>query len=89
MKTEHKKIIFILSFLLGLYFSMVCFTAIWDYRHEHDSYHYSWEKSTEEMGAWTGAGSFLLLIIFLLSCFGCVMGIVYNVFEYLKEKDII
>lgn len=80
MKTEHKRIIYAVLFLLGLYFFMVSFTAIIDYRYEH---------SSEPLGAWTGAGTFLLLVLSFLSCFGCVGGIVYNIFEYLKSKNII
>lgn len=89
MNTEYKRIIYALLSLLGLYLCMVSFTAISDYRSEHDSYHYSWEKHSDEMGAWTGAGTFLLLILSALSCIGCVIGVAYNVCEYLKEKHIL
>ena len=91
MKTEYKRIIYAVLFLLGLYLCMVCFSAIWDYRVEHSSYHSMFDETPkpEPLNAWTGAGSFLLLILCMLSCFACAIGIVYNVYDYLKEKDII
>jgi hypothetical protein len=91
MKTEHKRIIYALLFLLGLYFAMVTFTALNDYRYEHSRYHSMFDESPqpEPLGAWAGAGTFLLMILSFLSCFGCVIGIAYNIFAYLKEKNLI
>lgn len=90
---KNKNIIYALLFLAGLYISMVIFTAISDYRYEHSSYHHHsmFDKTPppEPMGAWTGAGTFLLMILSFLSCFGCTIGIMYSIYEYLKAKNLV
>lgn len=81
-----KRIIYILLLLIGVYLGMVCFTALWNFI--ADYHHYSYLEHEPERSAWISAGSFLLIILSFVGIIACALGIVWNVLQYLEEKDI-
>lgn len=86
MTKEYKRIIWALIFLVGIYLCMVSFMVISDYRAAHDSYHYSWEKTSEEMGVWVSAGTFLLMTLSVVIGYSCALGIMFQLIQYVKSK---
>lgn len=68
---------------------MVICSAIMDFRSNWNYYPHGYSGEKNLMSAWLSAGSFLIMLLSFFSCFGCVAGIVFNIFQIVKEKDLL